>query len=258
MSKLFLNRLNGQNNGIFKRYIRNLTSSPRIAWYPSAGEDFRSLLYLNPDFSRIFPSKYPEPQEPDLFLFTDYFPWSFSNFLNSRILYSDSNTIVQIDEFEKLPALNLELHDELVHFPEGGRFMNQVFFMKVRVQSTTLGEFVKPVLYVFAENETFYAKIIVPNQPRISHIIHVRYGGGFGGGGNASGAWLLNILDQIQCEVFITDGHHHWQSGDDFALNLCPEIPKECNVGFIPIRTIYGRMWSNHGDVTWNIIPTKD
>jgi len=138
--------------------------------------------------------------------------------------------------------------------PEGGDFNDQVLFMYVRVRSSVFGEFVRPVLYVFTENETFYAEKMRPLHAHISHIIHVRYGGGMGGGGNSAGAWLLNVLKDLHCELFITDGHHHWQNGDDFALSLCPEIPREVNVELKRIRQIHEMRWSSHGHVSWNLV----
>ena len=85
-------------------------------------------------------------------------------------------------------------------------------------------------------------------------MIHVRYGGGSGGGGHASGVWLLNVLGKLNCELFITDGHHHWQSGDDKAMELCTSIKKENSSQITPIRTIKSLDWSGHGDVTFNLV----
>jgi hypothetical protein len=254
MSKLLLNKLNGNRRGLFKRFLDSFPGTPRIAWYPSGGEDFRSLMYLNSEFSRLEPSKGVEPAAPDIFLYTDYFPWTFSRFLKSPILYQDERTTIEIMDMERLPNLNLPLHKELVHFPDGGDFNNQALFMLVRIRSSVLGEFVRPVLYFFTENETFYAEKMRPFRAQISHIIHVRYGGGYGGGGNSAGAWLLHVLKDLRCELFITDGHHHWQNGDDVALTLCPEISREVNVDLQRIRKINGRRWSEHGDVSWNLV----
>jgi len=254
MSKLLLNNLNGNRRGLFKQFLASFSGNPRIAWYPSGGEDFRALMYLNDAFSHREPCKGIEPEAPDLFLYTDYFPWTFSQFLRTPILYRDERTTIEIIDMERLPNVNLPLHEELVHFPEGGDFNDQVLFMYVRVRSSVFGEFVRPVLYVFTENETFYAEKMRPLHAHISHIIHVRYGGGMGGGGNSAGAWLLNVLKDLHCELFITDGHHHWQNGDDFALSLCPEIPREVNVELKRIRQIHEMRWSSHGHVSWNLV----
>ena len=254
MTRQLLSNLNGNKTGQLKNFLDNFTGEPRIAWYPSAGEDFRALLYLHPSFSQLNPASGQEPQSPDLFLFTDYFPWQHSSFMDSRTIYSDNRTTVNIEHIEELPRLNLPLHEELVHFKEGSNATDRAVFLKIRIDSDKLGSISYPVVYAFAENETFYCNKIVPNKATISHIIHVRYGGGSCGGGNASGVWLLNVLKKLNCELFITDGHHHWQTGDKFALELCSSIPKESNSRLTPIRVVQSQGWSGHGDVSWNLI----
>lgn len=255
MSIQLLSQLNGNKNGQFKKWLDEFIGEPRIAWYPSAGKDFRALLYLHPGYAMSHPASETEPPGPDLFLFTDYYPWGYSTFMDNRILYSDSRTLVVVDHIEELPKLDLlPLHRELVHFTEGSIATDRAVFLKIRIDSDKLGTLVYPVVYAFAENETFFCRKMVPNDAIISHIIHVRYGGGCGGGGSASGSWLLHVLKQVHCELFITDGHHHWQSGDHFALRICRAIPRTNTSTLTPIRTVHSQGWSGHGDVSWNLV----
>ena len=83
MNRELLINLNGNKTGQLKKLLDNFEGEPRIAWYPSAGEDFRPLLYLHPKFSNLNRGIRQEPQTPDLFIFTDYFPWKSSKFLTS-------------------------------------------------------------------------------------------------------------------------------------------------------------------------------
>ena len=254
MTRQFLSDLNGNKNGEFKKFLEEFKGEPRIAWYPSAGEDFRALLYLQPIFSKLHRIEIQEPQSPDLFLFTDYYPWQQSTFLDNRTIYSDHRTTVFIESIEELPRLNLQLHKELVEFPEGSKATDKALFLKIRIDSTQLGSITFPVIYAFAENETFYCEKIIPNKATISHIIHVRYGGGVSGGGYASGVWLQNVLEKLECELFISDDHYSLQSGDLYALELCPSIPKDSNAILTPIRVIPSRLWSGNGDVSFNLV----
>ena len=75
MSIQLLTELNGSKKGALKKFIDTFKGEPRIAWYPSAGVDFRALLYLSPQYAASDPVDVEEPQTPDIFLFTDYFPW---------------------------------------------------------------------------------------------------------------------------------------------------------------------------------------
>ena len=254
MTRQLLSNLNGKKTGQLKKFLDDFKGEPRIAWYPSAGKDFRALLYLHPNFSKRHPVTRQEPQPPDLFLFTDYFPWQYSTFLDNTTIYSDNRSTVTIEHLEELPRLNLPLHNELVHFIEGSTWTDRAVYLKIRIDSDKLGSISYPVIYAFAENETFYCNKIIPNKTTISHIIHVRYGGGCGGGGYASGVWLLNVLKKLNCELFITDGHHHWQAGDNFALEFCSSIPRQCEVELTPIRVVQSAWWSGHGDVSWNLV----
>jgi hypothetical protein len=254
MSKELLSNLNGNKSGQLKKFIDEFEGEPRIAWYPSAGTDFRALLYLHPSYSQLHPATENEPAQPDIFLFTDYFPWQNSTFLDSKTIYSDSRTYVTIEHMEELPQLNLPLNREIVHFTEGSAATDKVIFLKVRIHSDKLGNITYPVIYAFAENETFYCKKMIPNKASISHIIHVRYGGGLGGGGLASGIWLLNVLKQLKCELLISDGHYHWQRGDEFALKVCPSIPRDCEAKLTSIREVESKGWSGHGNVKWNLV----
>ena len=250
--KLFYD-LNGGQKGEFYKYLEGFKGDPRIAWYPSAGVDFRAMLYLSPEYARINPPSEPEPLPPNIFLFTDYFPWSSSTFLDSRVIHSDDRTKITVNKLEELPRVDLALDNEIVDFPEGSHATNRAVFMEVEVSSDQLGKHSYPVVYVFAENESFCAKKLIPLEAKISHVIHVRYGGGCGGGGKSTGIWILNVLQRLGCEAFITDGHYGMQSGDEAALRLYPELAGTPPI-LKKIRFLPGSGWSGHGEVTWNIL----
>ena len=167
MSRKLLSNLNGANTGLLNQFLNEFIGEPRIAWYPSAGEDFRALVYLHPNFSQLHPATAQEPRPPDLFLFTDYYPWSNSNFLDNTTIYEDERTTVFIESMEELPRLNLKLHDELVSFPEGSIKTDRAFFLKIQITSNLLGNITFPVLYAFAENETFYSEKIIPDRKSV-------------------------------------------------------------------------------------------
>jgi hypothetical protein len=255
MSRKLLLALNGTNNGTFRRWLDEFQGEPRIAWYPSAGQDFRDLLYLNPQYSKVNPASHPDPQAPDIFLHTDYFPWSTSTFLDDINIYLDERTNVGVRSIEELPPCRLPLDHAIVAFPKGSLATGRVLFLDISVCSETLGIFSAPVVYAFVENEAFCARRILPLGGALSHIVHVRYGGGCGGGGQSSGVWLKNILKKVRCDCFITDGHGYVQRGDERTWALYPELAEgEDPARLQVIRTIPSNSWSGHGDVSWNIV----
>jgi hypothetical protein len=254
MSKHFLHNLNGTNSGSFRSFLNRCAAEPKIAWYPSAGYDFRPLLYLNPKYSELISTDELEMPFPDIFIFTDYFPAKFSDIINQGLLIDKANTKIWVEEVEELPRLSISLSTELVNKKGNGNNYGRVFFLKVKVKSDVLGEFTYPVIYAIAENLAFYCDKLIPQKAVLSHVIHVRYGGGCGGGGSASGTWVLNALNSLQCTWLISDGHHAWQSGDFKALELCKSLPKTFEFQLNSIRTIPGNKWSDHGDVDWYIV----
>jgi hypothetical protein len=255
MSKKLLLDLNGKNNGAFRSWLDNFKGEPRIAWYPSSGEDFRDLLYLHPGFSDINPASKPEPRCPDIFLHTDYFPWSTSTFLDSSNIHLDDRTSVSVKSIEELPRCKLPLDDQIVDFPQGSLATNRVLFLEAEISSNVLGKFLAPVVYAFVENGAFCAERVLPKGGRFSHVVHVRYGGGCGGGGKSSGIWLLNVLRQLHCELFVTDSHYSRQSGDERTYTIYPSLAgNEDQSQLEQIRVLPSEGWSGHGDVSWNTI----
>lgn len=110
-----------------------------------------------------------------------------------------------------------------------------------------------PVIYAFVENAAFCARVMFQQEARVSCAVLVRHGGGCGGGGFASGAWMLGVLDRLGCEVFVSDGHHrNYQSGDRRVVELYPEMNgKMPGSRLVSFRTILSSQWSGHGNVVF-------
>ena len=167
---------------------------------------------------------------------------------------------MRVTEIERLPDLDIPLDPEIVHFPDGSHATNKVVFMKIKITSRTLGTIYYPVLYAFVQNESFYSFVLEPCHARISHIIHVRYGGGIGGGGSARGTWILHVLDKLHTQELIADNHdiglgiYRSGPGDTFFLRKHLNLPQMPNQYLQAIRTTPGKMWSNYGDVIWYLV----
>lgn len=261
MSKKLLYSLCGTQKDGLRRWLDAFTGEPRIAWYPSAGSDLRDLLYLHPSYLRhrqhgLEAAAIPAPRPPDIFLHTDYYPWRTSEFLDSTTVHLDARTRISAQTIEELPRCDLPLDYALVDFPDGSVATGRVLFLEMRVESDRLGTFTWPLVYVFAENAAFCAERMLPQGARTSHIVHVRFGGGCGGGGHSTGIWLLNVLRGLQCEVLITDQHYAMQSGDDYALMRYPVLAGQGTEQshLESVLRMDSRSWSNHGDVHWQLV----
>ncbi len=253
MSFELLNALNGKNKGAFADFLARRKTVPNICWYPSAGEDFRDLLYLSPAYGNFHKASEADPTFPDLYLHTDYFPNKWPPFLDGKALHFDSRTMIRVDVVEELPNLNLPLDADLVDFPEAGPVTGRVFFLTVDVHSVPLKTSYKAhLVYAFVENAAFCSGMLLRYRARLSHVLHIRYGGSFGGG-TATGGWLRGVLPQLSCQMFISDGRHDdWSSGDTFAVQHFPSLDLQADqVGFRSIRTLPASGWSNYGTVEW-------
>lgn len=263
MSRMFLDHLNDGKEGLLHAWMNTFKGEPRMAWYPSANTDFRDMLYFSRAFMEQEPGTLHEPPPPDVFLHTDYLPWSHSSLLPERIealqghiIHDDHRTRVTVLEAEELPRHPLPLDARIVDFPENQRNNGRTLFMTLQLDSNRLGRIVAPLIYAVAENAAFCALRMLPNHAAISHAVHVRYGGGCGGGGKSTGIWMSNVLKRLHCEVLASDEHVVRQSGDERVYELYPSLRGIETASFASqtIRTIPSDSWSGHGNVTINRI----
>ena len=262
-----------------------LGREPRVLWYPSAGDDFRDLLYLNEAW--LGPCA-DDPAPPDLYLHTDYYPWDDSTFLDSRRVFDDGKTEVHVLDLAELAVPRLPVAPRLVDFPRGNVATGRGVFLRLRVTSTVLGTFERLVLYFFVENAAYCAKVLLPSAVRVTHLVNVRYGGGLGGGGKSSGRWMELVLGRLGVEVLISDARLErsgvYPSGyrspaqdrivprgitrtprlaDDLRpLEVFPE-PAEATADPEPLqlrlyRLLQSSSWSGHGSVGWYRVERTD
>lgn len=257
MSLELLKSLNGSKNGLLKSFINKYDNGqePRIAWYPSAGTDFRALLYTSAKYAALNPASNNEPKPPDIFIFTDYWGFEYSSFLDTPLIFEDENTKITVISSELLPDLVLPRPDEIVSYPETNSVSNKVAYLNVQVESDELGIIEIPVIYAFVVNEEFMSKVIIPNNGKLSHIIKIRYGGGLGGGGKVRGNWILHLLNKVGCELLICDNSHINGSKDEIVFANYPNIASNhSEPNITEIRKIDSEKWSRYGDVSWYVV----
>ena len=260
MSTQFLRLLDNRRGVQFSNYISNLEHDARIAWYPSAGTDFRALFYLNDAFLTMCPTIVGEdPAEPDIFFYSDYDLMSstFEQILfhgGNPVIHDDGRAKVTLSDIEDLGRLNFEPSPAFQWTERNSHFFNRVFFFHATIESAEFGSITKPVLYAFCCNEQLCAELLLPLRAKVSHVIHVRYGHGFGGA-NCSGHWIQHALSPLQCEVYIHDGlSYHDQIEANIISYYGDVIPQEQISAFTTIREIDGRGWSDSSTIYWQTI----
>lgn len=250
--------LNGENRGALYDWLQRQSAEPRIAWYPSAGGDYRDLLYLSKQYAIKHPARVKEPAAPTFFLHTDYRSFWDETISSGTKVYEDQRTTVEVRTFEELTRCEIAPACGIVEVRKGDLYAGRVIFMEIEVRSRALGLVNAPVLYAFCENEGFCAKILLPLRAKISHIVQVRYGAGMGSGGWAAGIWLWNVMKRLGCEVYVGDGDRRRESGDLIAYECYPDLRgPERQVLDVEIRRLHTkgwhRPWDGFDEVRWNI-----
>lgn len=259
MSTRLLYALEKRGNENFSAFIANLRHDARIAWYPSAGTDFRPLFFLDEAFyAEHPPDGGNDSLPPDIFLFTDYALMSKSF---EEALFHQGNPVIHDDGRTRVTLLNIENLGRIDFGPyaihrehkENEHYFNRVFFFNAQIESS-FGTFVKPVLYAFCNNEQLCSELLIPIRAVISHVIHVRYGHGFGGA-NCSGLWIQHVLPLLNCEMYIHDTLAH---DSDFERKVIKHygnvIPQNQIAKFQTIREIDGKCWSHSTKVVWQLV----
>jgi hypothetical protein len=241
MSLQFLNMLNGENSGLFKNYLESfkINAKPKIAWYPSSGNDFRDLFYLNKKFITKHLKSMIKWSQPDIFIHTDEYEPLFcelfpSEFRKGWYIFNDNRTSIWVKYFECLPQL---------HTCD----LSNIVYLELEIKVKNFDVFEAKLIYANVENGCFANKLI-EEKAHISHITNVRWGYG-------SGGYLKNILPKLNTKYFINDGHLDISNMDIETMSLYPNLlPNEKLPILEALHTIDGKSWSDHGDVTFYTI----
>jgi hypothetical protein len=168
----------------------------KIAWYPSAGSDYRDLLELsNPIYT----------ETPDLFIHTDYF---FKNFNPGRVRNEFNINVDAIinDVFEleltKLIRYSVNKNYVVSHNEDTPKSA-KVFLLNVTV-SYAGNTISKPVLYFVFENINFLEEILLKHKIKISHFVKVCEGIGFGGN-NKSISIVYAFFAKLEVKYLFVD-----------------------------------------------------
>jgi len=192
--------------GLWKDFIARFGETQgRICYYPSAGWDFRPLVYqqiagmeklglLAADrkvmrqtlFDEIENPKIRNVYEaPDLWILSDYSGDRMASWLESGVIHQDERVEVRI-----LSHTELHPRTQQYRIPPDSRYVSgqatpmtgRVFYLRVAVTNATLGTVEADVLYFCVENVHLISRLLLSERIPVSHVVWVRDGSGFGGG----------------------------------------------------------------------------
>jgi hypothetical protein len=197
MIKKFLKAVNEEEEIILDSLQAQISDCPNIAWYPSAGDDFRDLIEINR--TKI---------DPDIFFHTDY----NSNWvkLQCGLVFNDERTKVFIDRVTELKfrkKINYVVNHDYVDFPEQANSTPKIYLLDLIVESG-FGVIRKPVVYFFMENINFLDEILLKYKINLSHFIKVREGCAWGGN-RKSISLAYAFLGELQVKYLLIDNEEH-------------------------------------------------
>lgn len=162
---------------VLRRIFPEGHPDPALCYYPSAGNDYRDLLYTSQPLS----DSLGVHETPAVHLRTDY----DNQYVKlDGVVYSDDRTTITIVaryRLELTHPVNYKVSPTFAVFTEHAHPTPVIWLMEVEVRSKTLGVFRRPVIYFMFENINFVSEILLRYAVKVSHFCKSREGCGFGG-----------------------------------------------------------------------------
>ena len=265
-----------------------------ICWYPSAGGDFRPLLYLSDEFYNNYSGKsdrfekcYPKDNriKPDLFICSDYFPHFYSRYgyrcdvemlkdndqwKKVKYLYNDDHYMYNDDDCKRtnIRVTNIIRFSGVVKgFEEKFADDNEVadnygsaFLMNVMVKSKWYGSESKwwtDVLYILGENTNVAKEVLLSSGCPIETIVQVRYGEAMGGGSALKGNWIKRLFPALHTRLWIANANYVYDDSDsDYETHkeYFDQFPMSDIPQMEKIYEVDEKLWSDYYPVYWNLI----
>ena len=258
-----------------------------ICWYPSAGADYRALLYLSDVFydkySESVAGIYPDHDRvvPDLFIYTDVNIPSDSqnysgthnietcaallnnphNWKKAKILYRDKNTTIIIESISRFEGVITGLNKRYVNDDYGvSENYGNALLMNIKVESYKYpygtSAWRTKLLYVIGENVVVAKNLFLDNSIKIDTVVQIRYGDGWGGA-ELKGQWVKSLFSHLDTKYFIANQRYIEYDEEIYTndINMIkgyfePYELVKCPA-FAELYRTDGIKWSSYGPVCW-------
>ena len=174
-SKVILGNCFQSYSSIWANFLSR-NEETNILYYPSAGQDFRPFV-----FSKKQCLMHCEIEdlghyiEPTLLIFSDYFPYNDSTLFDTKVLFSDANTFITIEEYCELIPLkgeyNYFFNTEYIECNSSSATGKAIYF-NVKIWSHVTKEYYcKDAIYFFYENTNLIDQLFLRHKLQVSHIV---------------------------------------------------------------------------------------
>lgn len=175
-------------------------SEGRICYYPSAGSDFRPVIYQQlsgmvelglvdknggvprPGAELFERSNY---SAPDLWILSDFRGDHLTEWMETKLIHRDKKVEIRLLAHTEIQPQKLVFREspskEYTSMPPTD-MTGRVFFLRLAVANETIGTAEVDVIYFCVENVNLIRGFILRQHIPLSHLVWVRDGAGFGGG----------------------------------------------------------------------------
>ena len=192
-----------------------------ICWYPSAGDDFRHIAYLE---KANLKSGYTSTSH--IYIFTDYYlpandRIGIDVFKTGTVLF-ETNTATDSTQLKILYTTELNLktfnvcpffskgqfEDRGLFYGDGDHYSNKVYFLLTELSIFQNGRSIKvqiPCFYFTHENCNFLVDFLLHNQLCVDTLVHIQDGGGTMGGSHLNMDFIYQFQKLLKIKQVITD-----------------------------------------------------
>lgn len=186
MERQILQKCFNSSSDLWQSFLKEDTKL-NVLYYPSAGEDLRPFLFSKTNCLKYIgvDTEAINYFEPNLFIFSDYFPYPNSSFFDTQNLHCDNYTQITVENFcEIRPTPEFIYHFNKVYVDfEPSKATGKAIFFKAKIWTHIMSEpFYKYAIYFFYENVNLIDQLFLKHKLPISHIVWKRDGSGLGGG----------------------------------------------------------------------------
>ena len=238
-----------------------------VCWYPSAGSDFRALLFLSDWYYKKNDVPTDEGQAlPELFVMTDYLGlgslyeeerfWgdAYGQIRNGycdpgtyllHVAYKNTSTDIIVKRYEKLRDMRLP-YDYRLDCREESEVYNSAFLIEVEVVSRSYDEirrYETSVLYAAAENQMFAKRIAIRCGFKMEYLVIMNYGAGFGGGNGIGFEWIFDEYKELGIRYVVSNHSVRACLAENGTAGAYPEL-----------KDFYGTdgvQWTRGNPVVW-------
>lgn len=149
---------------------------------------------------------------------------------NPVLIHDDGRTRITAT---RLVPLVLNNQIKIHRFTTWGRDLGENWlagnaaFMELAIQSNKLGRFTRHVLYLFYENCNFFNEFVLGRGLKVSHLVHIRDGAGYGGGWGVSMDFLHRYVGFMGVKYLITE--YSFPAGTNRFLTQCRRAQRVLN-----------------------------